>query len=262
MEQGHSSPQTVRSVERAIDVLDAIRGQGGRAGVSEISQELGLAKSTVHRLLVALANKGMVRQDEETERYILGYKALEMAFGALQDRDVISVALPYLEELRDRLGETAALALKVGKRYTYVSQVPCRHEYRVTPVLGHHYPLHWAATGKAILAYLPPDEVDACLVLVPGSRSTPRTVVDPDLLRTQLDEIRRAGYAASFGERSPGAAAVAAPIRNRKREAHASACIVGPESRMQPGDIPALGAAVAEVSARIETICQTLGLGS
>jgi IclR family acetate operon transcriptional repressor len=252
--------QTVRAVERAIDVLDVIKTSGGAAGVSEISQEVGLAKSTVHRILVALSNKGVVHKDGDTELYSFGHKVFEFAFAASQYQDIVSLVIPYLEELRDRLDETAALALKIGLKYIYVAQVPSLHEYRVNPVLGIQYPLHWSGTGKAILAFVSDDELEKCLGVVPFLRSTARTVADPAMLLEQLKEIRRVGYSISFGERSEGAAAIASPIRDRRGLAQAAISIVGPELRFRQMDPSAMGKVVAEVRCRVEVACQASGL--
>jgi DNA-binding IclR family transcriptional regulator len=254
-------PKTVRAVERAIDILDVIRSRGRGVGVSEISQELDLAKSTVHRLLVALTNKGIVRQNQETGRYSFGHKILEMAYAAWQHWDIISLAVPYLEELRDRTRETAALALKVGLHYTYVTQVVSPHEYRVNPVLGHQYPLHWAATGKAILAHVRDEELQECLQYVPHRLSTAKTISDPAILLPQLEEIRRAGYAISFGERNPGSSAIASTILDRQGYPHAAACLIGPESRVRLADPNSLGEIVADINRKIQVACQTVGIG-
>jgi DNA-binding IclR family transcriptional regulator len=243
-----------------MDVLDAIRSAGGSMGVTELSHELGLAKSTVHRLLVALTRKGMLRQDERSERYIFGHKILEMANTAAEHLDIVGVSMPYLEELRDRTGETAALALKVGRQYSYVVQAVSPKEYRVNPVLGRNYPMHWAATGKAILSALSQDEREECMKVVPELRSTERTVTDVGLLREQLAEICRDGYATSFGERNIGSVAISSPIRNRHGCAYAAACIIGPESRIGRDDAPGLGLTVAEVARKIEVACQALGI--
>ena len=252
--------QSVKSVERAVDVLDAIGAAGGSMGVTELSRELGLAKSTVHRLLVALTRKGMLRQDCKTEHYVFGHKVLEMANAAAQYLDIISVAMPYLEELRDRTGETAALALKVGRQYSYVVQAVSPKEHRVNPVLGRNYPLHWAATGKAILSAVPEAELEECMKVVPELRSTERTVTDVHVLREQLAQLTRDGYAASFGERNIGSVAIAAPVRNRRGYAYGAACLVGPESRIRREEAHELGPVVAEIAHKIEVTCQALGI--
>jgi DNA-binding IclR family transcriptional regulator len=251
----------VRAVERAIDVLDVIKTRAEGAGVSEISRELGLARSTVHRLLVALQKKEMVYQRADSDRYTIGRKALELAFFAVPHLDIVYMAMPHLEELRNRLDETAALALKVRLCYTYVSQVPSLKEYRVTPSLGQQYPLHWAAAGKAILAYVREEELNECLKVVPHLSATPKTITDPDVLLEQLEQIRRTGFAISFGERNIGAAGIAAPIRNRQGYAHAAIALVGPESRLRQVDLEAFGRVVVEIARNFEALCQLFGLG-
>jgi DNA-binding IclR family transcriptional regulator len=236
--------------------LEVLKTHGRSVGVSEISQKLGLAKSTVHRLLVALTNKGMVRQDDDTERYLFGHNILEMAHAASQHWDIIRLAAPYLEELRDRTGESTALALKVGLRFTYITRVDSPHEYRVNPVLGQHYPLHWAATGKAILAHVRERELNECLQLAPQLIATPKTTSDPDTLLAQLEEIRRQDYVVSFGEQSPGWAAIVSPILDRQGCADAAVCLIGPESRIKPQDVHRLGVIVAEIATRIQKACR------
>lgn len=252
--------QSVKSVERAVDVLDAIRAAEGSMGVTELSQELGLAKSTVHRLLVALTRKGILRQDHRTEQYVFGHKILQMASASAKYLDIISVAIPYLEELRDRTAETAALALKAGLRYSYVVQAVSPKEHRVNPVLGRSYPLHWSGTGKAILSAIPEDELEQCMEVVPQLWSTERTVTDVHVLAEQLARCRQDGYASSFGERNIGSVAIASPIRNRRGFAFAAACIVGPESRIERGDADRLGPMVAEITRQIEVACLAMGM--
>lgn len=252
--------KSIRAVERAIDVLQVIRARDGSAGVSEISQELGLAKSTVHRILVALLNKGMVRKDVDTNLYSFGYTILEFALTGFQKKDIISVAMPYLEELRDKSGETAALALKVGIKFTYVVQVVSPIEHRVTIALGRQYPLHWTGTGKAILAFLNEDELAECLEIAPTLRATPYTITDREILLDQIKEIRNCGYAVSFSERQIGSTAIASPILNRNSLAVGALAVIGPESRLREIDWHRLGEQVAEVSRKVDMIFQASGL--
>ena len=252
--------KNVRAVERAIDILDAIRKKGKAVGVTEISQDIGLAKSTVYRLLETLLDKNMLHKDEDAETYALGYKVLELAFSASTNWDLINLAMPYLEELRDEFNETTALALKVGLNYAYIAEAVSHQEFRVNPILGRQYPLHWAGTGKAILAYV--DECDRieALKLAPYSRSTPLTVTDPEILLKQIEQIRRDGYAVSFGERAEGAAVIASPVCDRQGYVQAAVCLVGPESRLRKMDLSAVGKAVVEVGQKVQLVYRTAGV--
>jgi DNA-binding IclR family transcriptional regulator len=252
--------KNVRSVERAIDVLDAIRKKGGAVGVTEISHDIGLAKSTVYRLLETLLDKNMLHKDEVSETYSLGYKVLELAFSASTNWDLINLAMPYLEELRDKFNETTALALKIGLNYTYIAEAVSHQEFRVNPILGRQYPLHWAGTGKAILAYVDDNERTEALKLAPYSRSTPFTVTDPEILLKQIEQIRQDGYAVSFGERAEGAAVLASPVRDRQGFVQAAVCLVGPESRLRKMDLLAVGNEVMEVGRKVELVYRTVGV--
>lgn len=252
--------KSVRAIERAIDVMDVIKANGGTAGVSEISRQVGLSKSCVHRILTALVNGGMVRKHDLSDRYSFAHKILELASAASRQWDLVSLAMPYLEDLRDRLNETAVMALRVGSQFTYIAQAVRRDEYYFTPTLGRHYPLHSAAPGKAILAFLPLGDIEHYLANGPLAASTARTITDPIALEQEIDRIRRVGYAISAGERVEGAAAIAAPIRNRQGFAYAAICIVGPESRLRDLDLKVAGELVTEISRRAEQACLPVGI--
>lgn len=252
--------KSIRVIERAVEVLDVIRACGGTAGVSEISKEVDLPKSTVHRILVALANTGLLRKDEAADRYSLGYKALELAFAASKQLDVISIAMPYLQSLRDEVGDTATLGLKVGQRFVDVAWASGLSALRWTPTLGEQYPLHWGALGKAILAFQSEEEIEAYLHAQPLAAATAKTTTDPVKLRDELKRIREVGYALSFGEHVESAAGVAAPIKARNGRAYAAVCITGPDSRLSQLDLANVAEAVMKASRGIELGCQFIGV--
>lgn len=252
--------QSVQAVERAIEVLDVIRDSGGEAGVSEISRELDLAKSTVHRLLCALMKGGLVKKNEETNAYSLGHKILELAFEATTEWELMSIAMPYLEELRDMVEETTALAYRFGWKYTYVAQAVSLSEYCFTPHLGQQYPLHWAATGKTILAHLPSGEIDEYLRFVPLKPATDHTITESNALLSELNKIQTVDYAVSFGERRPGASAVAAPLLNHEDRPYGAVAVIGPESRLQGRNIEALGLAVTKAAQRISIAARPIAV--
>ena len=253
--------KSVRVIERAVEVLDVVRACGGSAGVSEISKQIDLPKSTVHRILIALANTGLLRKDEAADRYSLGYKALELAFAASKQWDLISIAMPYLQSLRDETGDTATLGLRVGQqRFVDVAWASGRSALRWTPTLGEEYPLHWGALGKAILAFQFDQEIDEYLSVPSLPAATPRTIVDPVALRADLKLIRERGYAVSFGEHVEGAAGVAAPIRARDGRSYAAVCVTGLASRFNESDLGGLCAAVVKAARAIGVACQFIAV--
>lgn len=249
---------TVRAVERAIDILEVIRTRG-TAGISEISRELHLPKSTVHRILATLSSKAVVAENGETYRYSLGPRIVEMGLSALNRWDFINAAMPYLEELRDRWDETIALALKVRDKYTYIARAMSKTEYFFTPLIGIHYPLHWAASGRALLAFIPEEELGMFIGTNRLIPCTDQTITDLAVLNKELERIRAVGYATSFGERVNGAGAISAPIRNRRGWAFSAVTLIAPESRLREKGLEAVGTSIVDVCSRIEVICHLTG---
>lgn len=220
--------QTVRAVERALDVLLCFVGAQGGLGVTQIADRLGLYKSTVHRLLAALEAKGFVRQDEETEKYHLGLRVLELAAAFLATDNLADVAYPEMARLRDEVGETVSLYVRDGTDRVRVQRAEGRHALRRVVALGQRLPLYLGASGKVLLAFCPPEERDRILqkVLPPG--------FDEAALRAQLEQVRRQGWASSSEEREEGVASVAAPILDRSGYAVAALAISGPAHRFDP----------------------------
>ncbi len=248
----------VRAVSRAMDILEVIRKKGGDIGVTEVSQEVGLAKSTVYRLLETLLEKGMLQKDRKMETYSLGYKVLELAFSASTNWNLINLATPYLEQLRDMYNETTALAIKVGLNYSYIAEFVSHHEFRVNPILGRQFPLHWSGAGKAILAFIPKEEQNEVLKIAPTLRSTPNTITDTEVLLKQIEQIQKDGYSASFGERAEGAAVIASPIRDRHNHAIAAFCLIGSDTRLRKMDLPSTGKVIMEMCQKIEMVSQSM----
>ena len=156
-----SMSKSVQAVERACDLLFLIASSPAGLGVTEIATRLGLSKSAVHRLLVALSNKSMIRQESRTQQYRLDAKVLELVLPFRSQNDILAIARPFLEDLRDRYQETAVLALREGFSCRLVAHAASPHELRYSPTIGRVMPLHWGAFGKAILASLPAVELEA-----------------------------------------------------------------------------------------------------
>lgn len=203
------------SVVRAVDVLMLFTSHPGPTlGITEIATELGISKAVVHRILSSLCDRNMIVADPESRRYSLGPGVLQLASAYRNRLDLRSLAHQTLVQLSLATNETATLSVRHERERTYVDQVTPDREVAMTVSLGQSFPLHAGASSKAFLAFLPANEIDAYLGSAKLAQLTDATVVDPAALRAELDQIRAAGYAASFGERQSGAASVAAPVRS------------------------------------------------
>ncbi|MCH8992251.1 MAG: IclR family transcriptional regulator [Acidobacteria bacterium] len=228
-----AKPQTIGAVERAADVLNAFTElDGATAGVTELSDRLGLSKAVVHRILASLRARGFIDLDEQTRRYSLGPASLALGLTYLQQIDVRDAARSVLRDLSEQTNETATLSIRRGDVRMYVDQVTPAREVKMTVQLGHPYPLHAGASSKAFLAHLSAAHVDEYLA-GPLEALGENTITDPVLLRLDLGEIRKRGYAASFGERQEGAASIAAPVSDHENDTVAVISVCGPVERFR-----------------------------
>jgi IclR family acetate operon transcriptional repressor len=238
-----STTRRVQSLDRALDVLEALAG-GGELGVSEVAARTGLVVSTAHRLLTTLAERGYVQQTAAHGRYALGRKVLELA-GGLQARTaaLTAAARPQLERIRHTTSETTNLVILDGDRVVYVDQVPGRHSVRMFTELGSSALAHTTASGKAMLAHRPAETVARLYPAErePLERLTPRTHTTLASLEEDFERIRRRGYALDNEEHEEGVSCVAAPVFDADGTAFAAISMSAPTTRVVHADTAELG---------------------
>ncbi|GII78298.1 IclR family transcriptional regulator [Sphaerisporangium rufum] len=221
---------SVQSVDRALDVLEALAEHGGAASLSQIAARTGLPYGTIHRLLRALLDRGYVRQESD-RRYALGSTLVRL--GGAAERLVGTWARPYLEKLVALSGETANLAVMEGNFVVYIAQAASSRRLRMFAEVGRRVLPHSTAVGKVLLAARP----DAAEVLARTGlpRRTPHTVVSAPEMLAELDLVRARGYAADLGEEEPGVHCLAVPVRDGDRVV-AAMSVSGPAGRIDALD--------------------------
>jgi DNA-binding IclR family transcriptional regulator len=244
----------VQSVDRAVAILDSLGAAKGYLGVTELSKELELHKSTVHRLLVSLQRGGLVERDPSTRKYRLAVRIVELAYAVLNSRGLPQVALPYLHYLADTVEEITYLAVRDGDRIIMVLQVPAPHMVQSVTWLGAGL-LHSTAAGKIFLAHLADDEVESYIRRgLPAITET--TITDANELRAELEQIRERGYSTSWGGQEEGVNSIAVPIFTQDGEVMATIGVAGPSYRFTPEralETPEIVMGVArEVGKRLE----------
>jgi DNA-binding IclR family transcriptional regulator len=230
----------VQSVQRAAALLDAIADSAEPRTAPELAELCALNRSTAWRILATLEEEGLVERD--AGRYSIGHAVARLAAAATDA--LPRMARPHLEELAERTGETVSLAVPRRLRLVYVDQVQAPH-VMAADWLGRAVPLHATSTGKALLAFLPQDEIEAALT--PAlQRFTDRTIIDPAELRAELDRTKRRGYAVSRGELETALWGASAPIRDRQGRPVAVVSVWGAEGRLKAkGRLDELGRAAA-----------------
>lgn len=247
-----SRDSSVQSVDRAISILQVL-ARHGAAGVTEISGELAVHKSTVFRLLATLEARGLVEQSARRGQYQLGYGVVQLAAGATKKHDLSVLSRPVCRALAQTVGETVNVAIHDGHAVISIDQVIGSAAVTTLNWVGQRTPMHATSAGKLFLAHLPAAQVGA--VLAEGlQRYTPHTIVDPAALTEQLALARQRGYACTLDEHEVGLAAVAAPIRSLDGQVVAAVTVSGPTFRLNEDTIPDVAkhvlAAAAEISQR------------
>lgn len=207
---GDAPLSTVRNAAR---LLKAFLCREESIGVSELSRRLGIGKSAVHRLLTTLAAEGLVEQDPRTGGYRLGIVMFELGEAVKVRLDLHAAAAPVLVQVREQTGESAQIGVLDHGEVVYVDRLESAHSLRLSTETGRRVPAHCTSSGKVLLAHLDPADREARLAQ-PLDRYTPHSIVDPDLLRAELDRVARHGWAEALHERELGVGSIAAPVRD------------------------------------------------
>jgi IclR family transcriptional regulator, KDG regulon repressor len=235
--------ESVRAVERAIDVLLCFDHEERGLTLTQIAGRVRMSKSTVHRLLATLENKHFVNRDKASGLYHLGLGFIEVASLVLQEMDLERWALPYLQRLSAECGETVDLAILDDAHVVYLLVVESVQRVKIAAAVGERLPACCTATGKAFLAYLPAEQVHAILDKSPGQYRDGTPVSLPNLCR-DLQATRERGYAISEQEYEQDINAVAAPILNADGWPMLVIAIVGPSFRLSPERMQLLGQSI------------------
>jgi DNA-binding IclR family transcriptional regulator len=215
-----------QSVERGALVLKTL-SEHGSLGVTDIARQIGLPKSITYRLLASLKSADLVRQEPKSRRYTLGYGFLQMTANWLARIEVRTVAMPFLRQLRHDTHETIGLNVRDGDDRVTVERLDTSFEVRYVIELGRPFPMHIGAAGKAILAFLPEDEITE--IVARADLSPP---METQLMK-DLADVRRFGVSDTCGERVTGSRSISAPIFNHEGAAIASISVLTLQSRMQ-----------------------------
>ncbi len=238
---------TLNSVRNALRLLCSFTLNEPELGVSELARRLGVGKSTVHRLLGTLKEEGFVEQNAVTGRYGLGLRLLDLGAQAAARLDLHEAASPYVEDLRNRTGETVHIAVLDGHEVVYVERRESPRTLRLFGQIGRRNSAHCTSTGKVMLAYLAPAALDRLLEGRVLEARTVYTITDPARLREELGKIRNRGYGTNVNESELGIASIAAPIRDAHGDVIAAISVAGPLPRFEGQ--PARAFVVATVDA-------------
>lgn len=193
--------------------------------LQEISDYLGLNKSTAHRLAAELCKNGFLQKNEMTKLYQLGMKFVEVSSHIIDNMDIRELAKRGIKELNDVTKETIHLAVLVDKQVIYVDKMESAHAIRMYSRIGKVAPLYCTGVGKAILAFQSTEMIDHLLDSVNFQKFTPNTIVSRKDLMRELATIRKNGFAFDREEHELHVGCIAAPVRDNAMNVIASVSI-------------------------------------
>lgn len=201
--------KTMRSLERALDVLAVLEGSRKPLRLTDIARESGLHIATAQRILAVLERHAYIAH--EPGGYTVGVRPLANAHAYLMTSSLPQVATPVLRELSEATGLTASVSVPVGRSRILVARIAGRDPLRYQLPVGQRLPIHVGA-GRVVAALLAEDDLRALVAEVVPFKLASGEMVDEARFRASLDEVRARGYVQSVGERVPGAASVGAPV--------------------------------------------------
>jgi IclR family transcriptional regulator, KDG regulon repressor len=222
----------VQSLERALTILNKLSDYPDGIQIARLSEQVGLSKSTVHRLLATLSNMNYVVKDSESDKYKLGLQVLFLSRNILNNNDIVSTTKPYLEKLSREVNETVHLCIEDRGEIVYIDKIESNQTIRMYSRVGNRAPMYCTAVGKVLYSGMETGHFEELLSKVNFIPKTESTITTPEGLREEITKIKKQKYALDNIENEEGIRCIAAPIYNHTGKIIASFSISGPSNRV------------------------------
>lgn len=222
----------VPALQRGLAMLERLAGMPDGATLSELAADLQISLASVFRLAGGLEELGYVRRDARTKRFAVTQKLLLLGQPHSGQRSLVESAIEPMRRILAATSETTQLCCLAGAECVILEQLPALHPFKYIVDLGSRVDSHCCAPGKAMLAFLPEDALDAVLDQMTLEKHTSRTITSRHAMLVELERIRACGYALDHGEHFDGIHCVAAPLLDRHGHTVAAITIAGPSTRI------------------------------
>lgn len=255
----NKSPYQIQVLDRALAVLRALSQEGPDLSLAQISGLLRLHKSTAHRLIMVLEGHKLIERNFKTGTYRLGMKLFELGTRAVSQLDLRERARPILERLVRETDETVHLCIYDHGEVVYLDKVEPARSVRLASSVGRRHPAFCTAVGKAMMALLPDEQVEAEARKQGLHPVTPKTIASVDELRSELAKVRKLGYAVDEEENEEGVCCVGAAVLGALGEPVAAISVSAPSFRLPSNKMPIVAKSVISAASRLS---QELGYDS
>ena len=218
----------IKSLVKAISVMKSFDPNNPELGVSDMAQRVGLSKPTANRILATLVYGGLLEQNAQTSKYMIGSGLFNLGSLFLLTRDIVKVAEPIIKELSELTGEVVNVHIRDKSYSIIVLREESKHTFRFAHHVGSFFPAYAVAAGKALLSELTDAEIDH---LYPREKLTPltaKTLATRKELKKELEQVRETGVAFNREQSRESVESVAAVIRDAGGTAVAAMSIAAP----------------------------------
>jgi IclR family KDG regulon transcriptional repressor len=222
----------INSVIKALAVLECFSRELKELKLSEIARMLEMPKSTTSNLIYTLEKKGYIEQDIKTGKFRLGAKNFILGNIFEYHLNLVELARPFMESLRDKFNETVHLSIPSGDNGICVEKTEGYNTMGMNSQVGKNFPLHCTASGKLFLSAMSPERLEKFLQSMDLFKRTEDTITQPKLLREAVNRVKKQGYGLAVNESEIGLTSIAAPIYNYHGELVASLSIAAPTIRI------------------------------
>ena len=222
----------VKALARALSILEAMLHHRSPISITQLSQQLGLYPSSVHRMMDTLKYWGLVEQAPHTQEYTLGLKVVELGMAKLRQLDVFKEATPLLKQIAKHFDETVNLAVMDQGEVIYLDKVESTRIVKAILYPGLRAPFHCTAIGKVLMAFQPKSVRSKMIKVKKLTRYNQNTITDQEELEKELIKIRATGYGLDNGEHVEEVHCIAVPIYNLHGRVIAAISISVPAFRM------------------------------
>ncbi|MBV9074706.1 MAG: IclR family transcriptional regulator [Acidobacteria bacterium] len=250
-----SKSAPVGVVTKVLRILEALHAAPAGLQLKDVAQQTGINKSTAYRFLAHLEHEGYVFRDS-SGAYAIGVRLARLASGASYQTTLRKLSRPILQQLWRTTGETVNLGVLDGREVLYMDVMESSHTFRLVSQVGLRRPVYCTALGKAMLAYIPEEELPYFFSGLTFERFTPHTLKSVTQLRKDIAAIQQRGYSIDNEEAYLGSRCVAAPIFDSMGKIAAALSVSGPTTRVTREQVPLFGRAAKNAAAAIS---RTLG---
>lgn len=219
----------VQLIDRLLDILELLSGEKDGLGVTEIGNRIGLHKSTVHRIVSAMAERGYIEKVPGRGVYKIGLKLVEISSVYLNNVELKTEARPYLHELTTKFGQPSHLAILDGSDAVYIDKVDTVNNIRLYSQIGRRIPVYCSALGKCLLSGLNNNEISEILSRCSFHKYTPKTL-DREVVLRQVMAVAAYGWAIDDEEHDEGIRCIASPVFDYRGKVVAAVSIAGPSA--------------------------------